>query len=72
MKQDSEFVPSQAIGKTDAPDSPLFESEEEANRFAQATCTHNGSTYQKGATVCINHVPYKCGNNGWFKNGTKC
>jgi hypothetical protein len=58
-------------------DSPIYESEEEAESASSeatpaATCTHGGSTYEKGDTICVNKVELQCGNNGWFKNGNKC
>jgi hypothetical protein len=68
------FNPSQPTGKSSEPDSPLHDEKpsNETDRKDDATCTYGGSTYNKGATICINHDQYQCGNSGWFKNGSKC
>jgi len=69
----ADFTPSKPIGRSNEPDSPLHDKEpDKADAAADATCTYQGSTYSKGATICINHDTYQCGNNGWFKNGGKC
>jgi hypothetical protein len=71
---DEKFTPSQPIGRSDGPDSPLLDEQpsDETNTAADATCTFEGQTYNKGATICINKEQFQCGNSGWFKNGKKC
>jgi hypothetical protein len=69
----AEFKPSTPVGRSTEADSPLLDEKPvDENEAAAATCTYEGQTYQKGATICINKDQYQCGNNGWFKNGSKC
>ena len=70
----ADFKPSEPIGKSEKPDSPLHDKEPDANKTAAAdtTCTYQGSTYKKGDTICINHDKYECGYDGWFSIGRKC
>ncbi len=66
---------SEPIGKTDQPDSPMFNSQEEAERAPKMqlkTCNWAGGQYNTGATVCYNHEQYQCGSNGWYKTGRAC
>jgi len=71
----TDFTPSEPIGKSEEPDSPFHDKSPsvDANASAvDATCTYKGSTYSKGAKICINKTQFECGNNGWFKNGKSC
>jgi hypothetical protein len=37
------------------------------------TCTQDQKEYKVGATICINHTPFRCvENRGWVKVGTSC
>jgi hypothetical protein len=67
-KPASDNSTSSPIRKTDAPDSPVFNDRKEAEQ--SCTCTHGGSQYSKGATICWNHVKLECGCGGWFKVGS--
>jgi hypothetical protein len=64
---------SQPIGTTSEPDSPFISKPtEDTGSSAAITCSYNGSTYQKGEHICINHDHYECGKGGWFRTGCHC
>lgn len=36
------------------------------------TCTYQGTSYKKGAQLCINKQTHECGRDGWINLKTKC
>ena len=70
MNDDITTQDSTPLGKTDQPDSPIYDSREAAD--LDVTCTWQGSSYGKGAQVCIGGKKHECGNNGWINLGFNC
>ena len=70
----SDFKPSEPIGRSDEPDSPMVDEEPaDDTGTATASCTYQGSSYSPGAVICINKTQFKCASNGnWVKTGFSC
>lgn len=61
----AEVTKNNIISSDEKPDSPIFNTAEEA--AASCTCTYKEQTYEKGATVCMGKKKMECGCGGWYK-----
>ncbi len=67
-KMDNAFVPSEPVGVTNEPDSPVVESE-----GAVRPCYWQGKEYSFGQSVCINGRVANCNLDGtWRLTSTPC
>lgn len=77
------FVPSEPIGKSDAPDSDIADGGRVSANITtaggnvttagKATCVYANQEYGVGAKVCISGSVHQCGSTGqWFKLDCKC
>jgi len=72
----SDFKPSQPIGPTDEPDSPILDSApdstESERTAAPVTCTYDFQSYGEGARICMTGKIHECTNRGWVSTGKSC
>ena len=56
--------------------SRMFNSKQEHDQaqgvVAGETCNLDGQEVPLGTKKCVNHDSYKCGKNGWYKDGGTC
>lgn len=71
----TEFTASEPTGRSNKPDSPVVPGNASITTQADAesvSCTYQGSTYGKGARICMGGKVHECGKDGWVNLGTKC
>lgn len=70
------FKPSEPVGTTDKPNSPIVaaspNAETDDSNTQAVTCTYDGKSYGKGARLCMGGKVHECGNDGWINLGKNC
>lgn len=67
----ADFKPSEPIGSTDQPDSPVSDDKEgsvQSDLASGATCYYNGRQYRQGAQICRAGEVHECNRRGEWTN----
>lgn len=73
----SDFVPSEPIGQSDRPDSPIIDGQpaevdpvpDGVPRAPAPTCVYAGLEYGPGAQVCVGSKRLQCFGGNWIPAG---